>query len=100
MVDDGSKDESGAICDSYAVRNANWRTHSDFYDMCVLTHAEKTYPELYQRCVKVTKEQILIAFKVPTSRQNKIRAVIMCICPQMIPFAMQLRKKRYHVSSK
>lgn len=82
-----------------AWKYANWRTHSDFYDMCVLANAEKTYPELYQRCVKVTKEQALIAFRVPTSRQNKIRAVVMRVCPRMIPFAMQLRKKHYRVSA-
>ena len=76
---------------------ANWRTHSDFYDMCVLAGVQKEYSDMYNRCLKVTRKDALSAFKVPTSRQNKIRAAVMFICPSLIPTAMRLRKLKYHV---
>lgn len=60
-----------------AWKYANWRKHSDFYDMCVLVGAKKEYPEMYQRYLRVTNSDALSALQVPTSKQNKIRAVIM-----------------------
>ena len=77
---------------------ANWRTHSDFYDMCVLAKAERDYPEMYKKCLKATKQDALTALQVPTSMQNKIRAVAMWIYPRMIPLVMKARKFRYHVN--
>ena len=50
---------------------ANWRTHSDFYDMCVLAGAKKEYPELYKKCLSITRKDALSAFHVPTSKQTK-----------------------------
>lgn len=81
-----------------AWKYANWRTYSDFYDMCVLAGAEKEYPEMYRKCLKVTREDALNALHVPTSKQNKLRAVIMWICPVAIPIAMRVRKLKYHVN--
>ena len=81
-----------------AWKYANWRTHSDFYDMCVLADVEKEYPEMYRKCLKVTRKDALSALYVPTSKQNKLRAVIMWICPEAIPIAMRVRKLKYHVN--
>lgn len=69
-----------------AWRYANWRTHSDFYDMCVLAGVEEEYPEMYKKCLNVTRKDALSALHVPTSRQNKVRALVMMICPSFIPF--------------
>lgn len=80
-----------------AWKFANWRTHSDFYDMCVLANVQREFPEMYRKCLEVTKHDSLIALKVPTSRQNKIRAIIMRICPTMIPFVMKIRERKYKV---
>lgn len=77
---------------------ANWRTHSDFYDMCVLAGVQKEYPEMYKKCLKITKQYALSAWSVPTSKQNKVRATIMGICPKVIPFMMKVRKLKYHVN--
>lgn len=77
---------------------ANWRTHSDFYDMIVLADAQKEYPVMYRRCLDVTKKRALTALKVPTSKKNKLRALIMRICPQLVPLAMKVRNKRYQVN--
>lgn len=81
-----------------AWKYANWRTHSDFYDMCVLAGVEKEYPEMYRKCLKETRKDALSALHVPTSKQNKLRAVIMWICPAAIPIAMRVRKLKYHVN--
>lgn len=81
-----------------AWKFANWRTHSDFYDMFVLAKAQKGHLDMYQKCLNVTKKQALIALKVPTTEQNKIRAVVMRICPMVIPLMMELRKRCYHVA--
>lgn len=81
-----------------AWRFANWRTHSDFYDMCVLAGVQREYPQMYERCLKVTRRQAFIALKVPTTRQNKLRAIAMWIWPGAIPLAMKWRKRRYHVN--
>lgn len=77
---------------------ANWRTHSDFYDMCILAKAQKEYPQMYRKCLKVTKKEALYALKVPTTKQNKVRAVLMWLCPVIIPNVMKMRKKIYRVS--
>ena len=87
---------SKRICEAW--RYANWRTHSDFYDMCVLAGVEKEYPEMYRKCLEVTRKDALSALHVPTSKQNKLRAVIMWMCPVAIPFAMRVRKLKYHVN--
>lgn len=81
-----------------AWRFANWRTHSDFYDMCVLARAQKEYSQMYQRCLTMTRTGALSALFVPTSRQNKIRAIIMWICPPIIPLGMMGRKLIYQVN--
>lgn len=81
-----------------AWKYANWRTHSDFYDMCVLANVKKEYPKMYKKCLNMTRKMALIALRVPTSKQNKMRAIIMRICPGVIPFAMKARKFRYHVN--
>lgn len=81
-----------------AWRYANWRTHSDFYDMFVLASVEKEYPEMYKKCLDVTRNDALCALHVPTSKMNKIRAVIMWIYPAAIPIAMRVRKLKYHVN--
>lgn len=86
---------SKRICEAW--RYANWRTHSDFYDMCVLAGVEKEYSEMYKKCLKVTRKDALSALHVPTSRQNKLRAVVMWVCPIAIPIAMRVRKVKYHV---
>ena len=80
-----------------AWRYANWRTHTDFFDMIVLAKAQKKYPEIYRKCLKTTINDAFIAFSVPTSNMNRVRAGIMKICPHVIPFLMKLRRIRYKV---
>ena len=51
---------------------------------------------MYRNYLKVIRRQELIALKVPVSKQNKIRALIMMICPRLIPWAMVMRRKKYN----
>lgn len=74
---------------------ANWRTHSDFYDMIVLAGAQKQYPEIYRNLKYVVRHDAMSVLHVQASRQNKLRAMLMWIWPDSIPIAMRLRAKRY-----
>lgn len=42
--------------------------------MFVLADARKEYPDVYRKCLNVTRKNALIALNVPTTKQNKIRA--------------------------
>ena len=76
---------------------ANWRTHSDFYDAFILAKAKNEYPDVYNKCLSVTRKEALVALNVPTSRQNKLRAIVMWLCPPLIPFLLKIREKKSKV---
>lgn len=76
---------------------ANWRTHSDFYDAFILAKAKNEYPDVYNKCLSVTRKDALVALNVPTSRQNKLRAIVMWLCPPLIPFLLKIREKKSKV---
>lgn len=78
-----------------AWKYAYWRTHADAYDLIVLSHSEKQCPEMYARCLNVTKAEALHALAVPVSLQNKLRAIIMRVYPRAIPWAM-LQRRKFH----
>ncbi|QNQ80528.1 glycosyltransferase family 2 protein [Lactobacillus sp. PV034] len=71
-----------------------WRTNSDVYDNMVLANAQQKYPDIFDRIMKVTKKQALIAWNVSTSKQNRLRATMMRVCPLFIPLLLKLRKKK------
>lgn len=76
---------------------ANWRTHSDFYDAFILAKAKNEYPDIYNKCLSVTRKEALVALNVPTSRQNKLRAIVMWLCPPLIPILLKIREKKSKV---
>lgn len=76
-----------------AWRYANWRTYSDAYDLIVLSHSETICPNMYAQCLHVTKYDALHALSVPVSLQDKLRALVMRICPKVIPWAMIQRRR-------
>lgn len=80
-----------------AWRYAWWRTNSDAYDLIVLSHSEKSCPELYERTRKIVKSEALFAFKAPVSCQDKVRALVMKVFPRAIPWAMLQRRKLHNV---
>lgn len=81
---------------SNALKFARWRTNSDAYDVIKLAHAENKNRSLYKECLAFVKRDALVAFKVPTSRKNKERALIMKFVPALIPKAMLYRRRKYN----
>ena len=71
---------------------ANWRTHVDVYTLLVATKNEKKYTELYKKCLKEGKKNWKYAFKNPTARREKIRAVLIITFPSVLPFLYKMRK--------
>ena len=55
------------------------------------------YPDVYNKCLSVTRKDALVALNVPTSRQNKLRAIVMWLCPPLIPFLLKIREKKSKV---
>ena len=74
-----------------------WRTNSDVYDAMVLARAKYKYPQIFKERKIIIKKWAYVAWKVPTSKQNRIRATIMMFCPNVIPFLMKVRDRRYNV---
>ena len=78
-----------------AWKFANWRTHVDVYTLLIATKNEKKYVKLYNRCLKEGKKNWKYAFKTPTAKREKIRALLMISCPRILPFLYNLRKKLF-----
>jgi glycosyltransferase involved in cell wall biosynthesis len=77
---------------------AHWRTCSDVYDIMVLASVQKKYPDLYKKSLYVTRSRAKCALKVPISKKDKIRAMVMAICPSLIPLAMRWRRMKYNAN--
>lgn len=90
LVDDSSPDNSGIICEHYKKTD----------NRIAVIHKENAgVSEARNTGIDHAKGDYisLIDLKAPTSRQNKIRAIIMRICPTMIPFVMKIRERKYKV---
>lgn len=83
-----------------AWKYANWRTNSDVYDLMVLASVEDKYPEMYKKCLHVTRTKALYSLIVPTSLKERVRSVIMVICPRLVPQLMLWRRAKYNVDVK
>lgn len=77
-----------------------WRTNSDAYDLVVLSRSQGRYPEFYRRVLGVTRRQWTSAFKAPVSVQDRLRALVMGICPRIIPWAMLMRRRLHGIEVK
>ena len=80
-----------------ALNYAYWRTNSDVFDSIVLAKAQKEHIDLYKRVKHFVRRYALSAFQAPVSKQDKIRAIIMMFCPNLIPVLMKLRNKKHNV---
>lgn len=70
---------------------AYWRTYSDVYDVMTLAKAQKDYPGMYKKCKNVVHKKAVSAFKANVSKQDRARALVMMVCPRLIPWAMRRR---------
>ncbi|MBC6910259.1 glycosyltransferase family 2 protein [Lactobacillus reuteri] len=77
---------------------ARWRTYSDVFDILVLAKQKSNYPELYKTCKKVIRSSFFHVLGNNISYKNKIRAIVIAIFPLAIPWAMNVRNKKYKVN--
>lgn len=94
------RDKLGAHSSSNLLKAwkfAWWRTNSDVYDAMVLAKAKYKYQKIFKERKIIIKKLAYIAWKVPTSKQNRIRATIMMFCPNIMPFLMKVRDRKYNV---
>ena len=83
-----------------ALKFANWHTHCDMLFFVVLGKAEKQYKEIYSQCYDIARRDALVALSVPTSRKEKIRAIVTWIYPKTIAYLMQWRRKYYAIKNR
>jgi len=51
--------------------------------------------EMYEDCKSIVRKNGFIALKVPVSKKDKMRAILMTICPVLVPFLLKIRKRKY-----
>lgn len=74
---------------------ANWHTHCDAFNFLVMAGDEKKYPSEYKVWKKIVRNNARYAFKVDIIPREKIRAVLMMICPRVMPWLINQRNKKY-----
>lgn len=75
---------------------ANWRTHSDVYDIMILSKSKKDYPDLFFKSYSLTRREAFIGLSIESvSTKQKLRAVIMKVWPVIIPYLIKIRNFRY-----
>lgn len=74
---------------------ANWHTHCDAFNFLVMAGDEKKYIDTYKKWKKIVKTKAVCAFKVKVNRREKIRAIIMMLCPKLMPFMISTRNRKY-----
>lgn len=77
-----------------AWRFAYWHTHFDMYCWIVNSHAKTVDRSLYEKCLKVSRNDAYIAFKVPTKRSERIRGILGLVAPSLVAKLMLMRSKR------
>lgn len=85
--------KSAAIDEAWQY--ACWRTNSDAYDSIILAKAQDGNREMYEDCRSVVRKKGLVALRVPISKKDRARAIIMTIFPPIVPFLLKVRKKKY-----
>ena len=76
---------------------ANWRTHSDAYDLLIISKEEKKYNETYIKFKKIIRKGFFYSLGVPVSIKDRIRALVMMVCPRIIPMLMILRRRLHNI---
>lgn len=74
-----------------AWKYANWHTYCDMYYFFKQSNAKKLSPLLYKKVVSTVRCQAYLALNAPIPIREKIKSIILCIFPAIIPY---LKKKR------
>ena len=75
---------------------ANWHTHCDAFNFLVISGEYKTYREEYKEWKCVSQKNAKYAFFVDIQLKEKVRALLMLVCPRLIPWLINQRNKRYY----
>jgi len=78
-----------------AVKYVDWHTHCDALNLMLIADAKKENMELYKRCIKMARKGAITSLFVPIRFRERIRALIMLICPELMSTLMVMRRKRY-----
>lgn len=78
-----------------AWQYAWWRTNSDAYDSIVLADAQNSNHKMYEECRNIVRKNGFVALKVPVSKKDRMRALLMTIWPSAVPFLLKVRKRKY-----
>lgn len=74
---------------------ANWHTHCDAFNFLVMASEDKKYPVEYKKWKKIVRTKAWYAFKVKIIPREKVRAIIMMICPRLMPWMINKRNMKY-----
>lgn len=80
-----------------AWRYANWHTHCDAFNFMVCAKADKTYHKEYCDWKSTVRNQAKYSIFVNIRFRERIRAIIMVICPRMMPWLIMKRYKKYGI---
>lgn len=80
-----------------AWKFAKWRTNVDVYSLLVTSDTKDLYKDFYIDCKKFGKKYCYLAFLNPTSKKEKVRAIMMLFFPSLIPKLVIYRRKKYSV---
>lgn len=81
----------------YAVKFAKWHTHADMLSFIISAHKQKKYNDIYLKCLKIARNDALIALKVPTNLKEKFRALLTFVYPKTIPIISMIRDYLYKI---
>lgn len=80
-----------------AWRYAYWRTCTDAYDLLIIARAKNKYPITYKKITKNIRKGFFYSLNLPVTIKDKTRALIMMVNPKIIPWLMELRRRKYNI---
>ena len=79
---------------------AYWRTHSDAFDLLILSGQFKLYKENYKEIKSIVKKGWFKAYKSDAPKNEKMRALLFGINVRIVPFLMKVRRIIFGVKVK
>ena len=78
-----------------AVDYVDWHTHCDALNLMLIANAVSENRDLYKRCIRMARKGAITSIKVPIHFRERIRALIMLVCPKLMSKLMVARRKKY-----
>ena len=94
-IKDNLKDADNNIKE--ALIFAEWRTNIDAYTLLNISKQEKKYSEFNNKVLAISRKYARKAYKINTSREDKIRSIVIRTFPKLLPRLLVLRRKIHRV---